>query len=1157
MHIKETLFQSLLRPSPFTPPRAQLMGAELSILLGGQSEQRPEETKQKQQQQQQKRRKFKKNGVGVEKGRETTAKHSEEEQQKRRRRNKRKKETEEKQRGRGKGEDGREEGGKGRERVGAGEEEEKESEDGRERVGEGGKEKGREREAAPTQRNSALRANIMHHSPFRGLRRATFSSSSSTISCCSSVPCATANSANSYPYPRTHSTLMVIPSVRPPIGSSAGGKSPAAGCDWNSSSVGTPSTIRPQRLLLDSMDEQNNNNEQLVLHFPRHPNGGQNNNNNNEGGEAGPNEPRQSLVTQYGFQTHRPRPPLNRAIPPIPESRSNESIQSGLVARHQSVGSVVGIQQQTAQIIDENNPIDVEMAPTAEEKEAKTETEHLEMIESETEEGKAGKGKMRVAEKGGKASRLPKMMQRKGKAKERVAEDGDKWRKMPKSPLMSVAHSVKTRFTRLTTLRQSKEALPMSRSLEIGRQQSRIPTVCGGGGGDPMTKSWSLETTTMQNNNNNKNNNGSEMPRRGPMTTLMPSPRGMSRRMPTEGESDEHYAGAKIVQFAPLPNDKFETKELRKMPELEFAELNLEKPTEEGKEAKAKDGGGGKAKRTIDRMLSLSLAAEETPSDHSDRPPPLPESSPPQLCPNSSPPKTLRKSPQSFPPMGAHSAPISFADDLPPARVRPAKSALSVSFSAVPAERTREGKNIQQKEEREGKRRVFSTRSLRLVATRVCEASPLLVRRRRGRSAGRDGTGDRGRTKKRTAAETKGSVPSTRLMPKRHSVPAEPSKVKSKSFSESASAGSAASSSAEPSVHLRAVRSVADRRAHHQRSLSSGVPQHRRVAPLAESESSRVADENSPAVEQCGTVPWITGRNERRTFFGGKIKNGRANATPKESKKSKSSSSSSAFSLRPTLAQLLASPQPRKKSPGDSTETKARSGLIDDEIGDQPMLISASPPAVLSADFRLIDELSNGPSPAVTQQQQQNNNNNNHRMSPSSPAVSSDAPSSVVLIAEQWQSGGADDPRGEVTVVQSRLEKALKIGGRKRNARPCQSDTKEMAKIKGNGIGSACKCQPNTSTAETAAEVTAAKRPSPAAHPPFPLSFDAKSEDGAAFFPVLLSDFRSDLCQLQDSVRRDLEELETLRLQNAILREQLTERDRIIASLQQQLRGQS
>ncbi|KAL3079331.1 hypothetical protein niasHT_037661 [Heterodera trifolii] len=115
---------------------------------------------------------------------------------------------------------------------------------------------------------------ILAKRPFRGLRRATFSSSSSTISCCSSVPCATANSANSYPYPRTHSTLMVIPSVRPPIGSSAGGKSPAAGCDWNSSSVGTPSTIRPQRLLLDTMDEQNNNNEQLVLHFPRHPNGG-------------------------------------------------------------------------------------------------------------------------------------------------------------------------------------------------------------------------------------------------------------------------------------------------------------------------------------------------------------------------------------------------------------------------------------------------------------------------------------------------------------------------------------------------------------------------------------------------------------------------------------------------------------------------------------------------------------------------------------------------------------------------------------------------------------------------------------------------------------------------------------------------------------------
>jgi hypothetical protein len=71
-------------------------------------------------------------------------------------------------------------------------------------------------------------------------------------------------------------------------------------------------------------------------------------------------------ISQYGFQTHRPRPPLNRAIPPIPESRSNESIQSSqsMLTRRPSNG----LQLQTVQIIDENNPID-ELVPQTQAKE--------------------------------------------------------------------------------------------------------------------------------------------------------------------------------------------------------------------------------------------------------------------------------------------------------------------------------------------------------------------------------------------------------------------------------------------------------------------------------------------------------------------------------------------------------------------------------------------------------------------------------------------------------------------------------------------------------------------------------------------------------------------------------------------------------------------
>ena len=57
---------------------------------------------------------------------------------------------------------------------------------------------------------------------------------------------------------------------------------------------------------------------------------------------------------------------------------------------------------------------------------------------------------------------------------------------------------------------------------------------------------------------------------------------------------------------------------------------------------------------------------------------------------------------------------------------------MSVSFGAADVKKDEERSS--RKEQKDGKRKVFSTRSLRMVATRVCEASPLV--RRRGRSAG-------------------------------------------------------------------------------------------------------------------------------------------------------------------------------------------------------------------------------------------------------------------------------------------------------------------------------------------------------------------------------------------------------------------------------------
>jgi len=55
--------------------------------------------------------------------------------------------------------------------------------------------------------------------------------------------------------------------------------------------------------------------------------------------------------------------------------------------------------------------------------------------------------------------------------------------------------------------------------------------------------------------------------------------------------------------------------------------------------------------------------------------------------------------------------------------------------------------------------------------------------------------------------------------------------------------------------------------------------------------------------------------------------------------------------------------------------------------------------------------------------------------------------------------------------------------------------------------------------------------------------------------PEMLSDFQSQLYTLQGAIRKDNEEMESLRLQNEYLRKQLSERDQIIESLQRQLRG--
>ncbi|CAK5066802.1 unnamed protein product [Meloidogyne enterolobii] len=155
---------------------------------------------------------------------------------------------------------------------------------------------------------------------------------------------------------------MVIAGTRPPtVPPSSAGSCISPSSIWTPSSTagGISTPNRQQQINFPFDEQQNNENEQLILHFPHlppSPNVLASKDNEAEQPILISLEQQQSLISQYGFQTHRPRPPLNRAIPPIPESRSNESIQSSqsMLTRRPSNG----LQLQTVQIIDENNPID-------------------------------------------------------------------------------------------------------------------------------------------------------------------------------------------------------------------------------------------------------------------------------------------------------------------------------------------------------------------------------------------------------------------------------------------------------------------------------------------------------------------------------------------------------------------------------------------------------------------------------------------------------------------------------------------------------------------------------------------------------------------------------------------------------------------------------
>ncbi|CAK5075604.1 unnamed protein product [Meloidogyne enterolobii] len=660
---------------------------------------------------------------------------------------------------------------------------------------------------------------------------------------------------------------MVIAGTRPPtVPPSSAGSCISPSSIWTPSSTagGISTPNRQQQINFPFDEQQNNENEQLILHFPHlppSPNVLASKDNEAEQPILISLEQQQSLISQYGFQTHRPRPPLNRAIPPIPESRSNESIQSSqsMLTRRPSNG----LQLQTVQIIDENNPID-EPVPK----------------QTMTGDDVMGVSTITIKETTNittKTSRLPKFVRRKEK-KDSVEQEEKKQQKPPKSPLMSVAHSNKlSRLTRGGNAMSSSAGaeFPMSRSLEIG-SKTRIPHRQTS---DEIPKSKSMEEQRGM----NENSGGFFLvPRRSPTTTLvLCSPGGGPRRLPPdeflEQQKEPHLLSNKQVQFVDEEDNFHKLSPQKELafcvwtPEIEnnlIVKINEGIKEKEGSEEieeemkeMSKIEGQSEVEKIIEEQekkdINISTSVlkakigfeEEKQPTSSFQPPIITEPPPEQSKPISSvgetittiittrrsrsPPRvlltSLRKSPQSFPPLGNS---LDSQQNLAEKNGRQTKSTVSVSFGEVDVKKYNENKEEikgkeeltkQKGEEKSGKRKVFSTRSLRMVANRVCEASPLL--RRRGHSANAP-------QERQKEAGMESST--TRFGNNKNSSDSNQQKLKT-----------AKSTFATTNV-IRSVNSV--------RTINRPYG-----APLAESESSIVA--NSPAVEQFpGVFPSQNGK---------------------------------------------------------------------------------------------------------------------------------------------------------------------------------------------------------------------------------------------------------------------------------------------------------
>uniref|UniRef100_A0A915LDM9 Uncharacterized protein n=1 Tax=Meloidogyne javanica TaxID=6303 RepID=A0A915LDM9_MELJA len=210
-------------------------------------------------------------------------------------------------------------------------------------------------------------------------------------------------------------------------------------------------------------------------------------------------------------------------------------------------------------------------------------------------------------------SRLPKFVRRKEK-KDSVEQEEKKHQKPPKSPLMSVAHSVKNKLSRLArggnAMSSSAGAeFPMSRSLEIG-SKTRIPHRQAS---DEIPKSKSMEEQRGM----NENSGGFFLvPRRSPTTTLvLCSPGGGPRRLPPdeflEQQKEPQLLSNKQVQFV---DDEDNFHKLSPQKELAFCvwtpEMENNLIVKIGEEIKEKEGNEKIEEGEVEEMSKIESQNE-------------------------------------------------------------------------------------------------------------------------------------------------------------------------------------------------------------------------------------------------------------------------------------------------------------------------------------------------------------------------------------------------------------------------------------------------------------------------------------------------------------------------------------------------------------------